>query len=176
MKSIKKIIIIIITILFGEIIVYLYGDVLKLKEVVKRTKSGFKKDLLLRMYEKRLYRSGSFIGYKCKIGLNPVFPHGIQGIFISNDAVIGNDCVIFQQVTIGSNSIPGHKRQGSPNLGKNCYIGAGAKIIGKLTIGDNCRIGANCVVVKDVPANCVVVQESSRIIQKENLDNKFYIN
>ena len=78
-------------------------------------------------------------------------------MFISGDAQIGKACVIFQQVTIGSNRTPGSKHWGAPIIGDNCYIGAGAKIIGNVKIGDNCRIGANAVVTKDVPSNSTIV-------------------
>lgn len=56
-------------------------------------------------------------------------------------------------------------------IGDNVFVGAGAKIIGPITIGDNCRIGANACVYKDVPANCVVVGNPMRIIQREVLNN-----
>jgi serine O-acetyltransferase len=106
----------------------------------------------------------------------PVFPHGVKGIFVSGGARIGENCVIFQQVTIGSVTHPDAKRAGSPQIGDNVYIGAGAKIVGQVTVGDNVRIGANAVVYKDVPDNCVVVGGEQRVIQKsESLDNRFYV-
>ena len=105
---------------------------------------------------------------------NIVFPHGIYGIFISQGAQIGDNCTIFHQVTIGSNTLPDSKYFGSPKIGKNVYIGAGAKIIGNVTIGDNVRIGANAVVTKDIPDNATVVQASPRIIlHNEVRDNRF---
>jgi len=64
---------------------------------------------------------------------------------------------------------------GAPKIGDNCYIGAGAKIIGNIVVGNNVRIGANAVVVEDIPDNSVVVMEKPRIIQKEEiLDNRFF--
>ena len=93
-----------------------------------------------------------------------IAPHGFYGIFISEKAKIGENCCIFQQVTIGENNIKGSKRYGAPVIGKNVYIGAGAKIIGNVIIGDNVRIGANAVVVDDVPSNSTVVMEKPRII------------
>ena len=57
---------------------------------------------------------------------------------------------------------------GAPEIGDNCYIGAGAKIIGNIVIGDNVKIGANCVAVEDIPNNCTVVLEKSRIIRRNN--------
>ena len=109
--------------------------------------------------------------YGAYIGLGA---HSFYGVFISTNAHIGKNVVIFQQVTIGSNTTVGSKNQGSPTIGDNVYIGAGAKIIGNCKIGNNCRIGANCIVTKDVPDNCVCVNRGLEIIQKEEvLDNTF---
>jgi len=102
-------------------------------------------------------------------------PHGNFGVFISGDAIIGKNCTIFQQVTIGSNMLIDSKTMGAPTIGDNCIIGVGAKIIGKLSIGNNCRIGANCVVTKDIPDNCTVVLNSPTIIQKDNTVNRIYM-
>ena len=103
------------------------------------------------------------------------FPHGINGIFISKGAKVGENCVIFHQVTIGSNTLKDSKRNGSPIIGDNVYIGTGAKIIGNVKVGNNCRIGANCVVVKDIPDNTTVVLGENRLIQhKQERDNRFY--
>mgnify|MGYP001148579872 FL=1 len=61
-------------------------------------------------------------------------PHGLSGIFISAGARVENGCTIFQQVTIGSNTMRGSKKCGAPVIGERVYIGAGAKIIGGITI------------------------------------------
>lgn len=91
----------------------------------------------------------------------PHFPHGLYGVIVSKNAKIGKNCTIFHQVTIGE----GHG--GAPNIGDNCYIGAGAKIVGNINIGNNVRIGANCIVIEDIPDNCTVVMDKPRIILKE---------
>lgn len=104
----------------------------------------------------------------------PCFPHKLFGIFISRGAIIGKNCVIFQQVTIGSNLLIDSKTIGFPKIGNNVYIGAGAKVIGNITIGNNVRIGANCVVTESVPSNSVVVLPKPRVIQRENLDNRYF--
>ncbi|MBC8585787.1 serine acetyltransferase [Oscillospiraceae bacterium NSJ-64] len=122
-------------------------------------------------YSHYFMRRGSFIGLGSQMETTPCFPHGVQGIFISEKARIGKDAVIFQQVTIGSNSLKNSAGYGAPVLGNNVYIGAGAKIIGRVTIGNNCRIGANAVVYQDMPDNSVAVCAPTRILQKENLDN-----
>lgn len=116
------------------------------------------------IYATYMSRNHFFIGINTKFKESPVLPHGVNGIHISNQAIIGKNVTIFQQVTIGSNTIPGHTFFGSPIIGDNVYIGAGAKIIGKVKIGDNCRIGANAVVVKDMPSNTVAVAAPTRFI------------
>lgn len=101
-------------------------------------------------------------------------PHGLCGIFISCGAQVGKGCTIFQQVTIGSNTMPDSKKRGAPVIGDHVYIGAGAKIIGGITIGNDVRIGANCIVTEDIPANSTVVMEKPRIITYEQpRDNTF---
>ena len=115
-----------------------------------------------------------FIGEGALFRDTPVLPHGLNGIHISSKAVIGSNVTIFHQVTIGSNTIQGHKRYGSPAIGDNVYIGAGAKIIGNVTIGENCRIGANAVVVKDMEPNTVAVSAPTRFIKSSRyLTNVF---
>ena len=104
----------------------------------------------------------------------PTFPHGFSGIFVSEGAKIGKNCVIFHQVTIGSNTLPGSAGQGFPSLGDNVYIGCGAKIIGNVRIGNNVRIGANCVVTQDVPDNATVVLGKPRVIVRDTpQENRF---
>ena len=111
----------------------------------------------------------SSIGLKAAIKECPVFPHNIKGIFISHSAVIGKNCTIYQQVTIGSNAVKTSKTFGAPTIGDNCIIGAGAKIIGKVIIGHNVRIGANAVVANDVPDNATVILPPMRVIKKDSL-------
>ena len=121
---------------------------------------------------------GCYIGIDAELEDKPVFPDGgPMGVFISNSAHIGKRCVIFQQVTIGSNMLKDSKRRGAPIISDGVYIGCGAKIIGNVSVGENARIGANCVVVKDVPANSVTIIRNIETIQKEEvLDNTFVSN
>ena len=148
-----------------------FGDYWALKEHLRKKPSP----LLKQAYEKYFMRYGSYVGIGSRIAGRPYFPHGCVGVFISNDAVIGKDAVIFQQVTIGSNTLPDSKRPGSPTIGDGAYIGAGAKIIGGITVGDHCRIGANAVVVKDMPPHSVAVCSPTQVIRKEGLDNTFRV-
>lgn len=131
--------------------------------------------LLWRACDRWFQDQGSYVGRAAQIAGTPCFPHGCSGVFISKNAVIGRDAVIFQQVTIGSNTLPGTKRPGSPTIGDGVYIGAGAKIIGGVTIGDSCRVGANAAVYQDMPPHSVAVCAPTQIIRKENLDNTFRV-
>ncbi len=129
---------------------------------------------LLDAYDEYFAAQGSWIGYRSQFDGIPCFPHGHFGIFVSNGASIGKNAVIFQQVTIGSNSLKGSNGAGSPHIGANVYIGAGAKIIGNVIVGDNCRIGANAVVYRSMPPHSVAVCAPTRIIEKSALDNRYY--
>ena len=99
----------------------------------------------------------AFIPPTLYIPRSVTFPHGISGVFISVGAKIGENCVIFQQVTIGSNTLEGSRRQGSPTLEDNVFVGAGAKIIGGDTIGAGSRVAAGCALSEDVPADSTVL-------------------
>lgn len=120
------------------------------------------------------------VRYNCEIPItaivpnDTIFPHGLNGILISKGAKIGQGCTIFQQVTIGSNTLKDSKSIGSPIIGNNVYIGAGAKIIGGVKIGNNVRIGANAVVVEDIPDNSTVVIPKNKVILHDSVrDNTF---
>ena len=94
---------------------------------------------------------GTHLGYGAKFKSPPKLPHGLYGIIVSHRAVIGENCTIFHQVTIGEG------KGGALIIGDNVLIGAGAKIIGNIHVGSGARIGVNAVVVHDVPENGVVV-------------------
>lgn len=79
-------------------------------------------------------------------------------VVIHPDASIGPNCLIFQQVTIGTRG-PG----GAPTIAGHVDIGAGAKILGPVTIGEHAVIGANAVVLTDVPAHCMAVGIPAKI-------------
>lgn len=101
-------------------------------------------------------RYAAFIPPTLHIPRSTVFPHGISGVFLSVNCVLGENCVIFQQVTLGSNTLEGSKRQGSPILEDNVFVGAGVRIIGKVTIGAHSRIAAGTALSTDVPPNTTV--------------------
>lgn len=117
---------------------------------------------------------GSSIAWNAEFGGEPCFPHGERGIFISGGAKIGRNCVIFQQVTIGSNTVAGSRGFGSPTVGDDCYIGAGAKIIGNVRIGNRVRVAANATVLRDVPDDSVVMMSVPELRSTSRNDNRFY--
>lgn len=129
---------------------------------------------LVRIYYAYLEKFGSWIGLDARFDGTPCFPHGCCGVFISGDAALGKNVVVFHQVTIGSNTLDDSAMAGAPVIGNDVYIGAGAKIIGRVVVGDHCRIGANAVVCRDMPPHSVAVPAPTRFIQKANLDNRFY--
>ncbi len=99
------------------------------------------------------------------IGRRVFIDHGF-GIVVGETAVIGDDCTIYQGVTLGGTStVRGAKRH--PTLARGVIIGAGAKVIGGFTIGENARVGSNAVVVKEVPAGATAVGNPARILHKE---------
>lgn len=95
----------------------------------------------------------------------------LNGIFIHKNASLGENCTIFQQVTVGANEHNAN-RSSAPQIGNKVYIGAGAKVIGDISIGDNVRIGANAVVTRSVPANMTVVGYN-RMIERKADDTLF---
>jgi serine O-acetyltransferase len=99
-----------------------------------------------------------------KIGRRFFIDHGM-GVVIGETAEIGDDVLMYHQVTLGGSSLARVKRH--PTIGNNVLIGMGAKIIGAVVIGDNCKIGANAVVNKDIPANCTVVGVPGRIVLRD---------
>jgi serine O-acetyltransferase len=80
-----------------------------------------------------------------------LIPHP-NGVVVHPDAHIGPNCLLFQQVTVGTGPVPG-----VPTLGGHVEVGAGARILGGVHIGDHARIGANAVVLSDVPAEGIAV-------------------
>jgi len=157
-----------------ELIIRSIGGFFSFRNVVNRTKSKTLRKFYRNIYLFYLHQNSSYIGLNTVFLNQPCFPHGINGIFISDDTVIGKNCVIFPNVVIGSNHFPDSRGLGDPHIGDNCFIGAGATIVGNVKIDDNCRIGANATVFKDVPSNSVVVSMEPRIIPRVSLDNKFY--
>lgn len=107
----------------------------------------------------------SYIPSSAKIAHGSVFAYGAIGVVIHSNAIIGKSCVIGQGVTIGaSEGYVSSETNKCPSIGDNCYIGAGAKILGDIRIGDACQIGAGAIVLKDVPSHSIVVGMPARVI------------
>jgi len=96
-----------------------------------------------------------------RIGEKFFIDHGM-GVVIGETSVIGDNCHLFQGVTLGGTSTKRAKRH--PTLGKSVVVGAGAKVIGAVTIGDGAKIGAGSVVVTNVPPNATVVGVPGHIV------------
>lgn len=98
------------------------------------------------------------------IGRRVFIDHGI-GVVIGETAVVEDDVLIYQQVTLGGVSLDKDTKR-HPTIKSGTVIGAGAKILGNITIGEKARIGANSVVVRDVPDNSTAVGIPARVIEK----------
>lgn len=99
------------------------------------------------------------------IGRRVFIDHGF-GVVIGETADVGDDCTIYQGVTLGGTSLSkGAKRH--PTLGRGVIIGAGAKVLGSFTVGEGAKVGSNAVVVKEVPAGATAVGNPARIIEKD---------
>jgi serine O-acetyltransferase len=97
------------------------------------------------------------------MGRRVFIDHGM-GVVIGETAEIGDDCTIYQGVTLGGTSLsPGTKRH--PTLGKGVVVSAGAKVLGGFTVGDGAKIGSNAVVIKEVPPGVTVVGVPGRIVE-----------
>lgn len=126
---------------------------------------------IARMLSQRAKRkTGVEIHPAAKIGRRLVIDHG-EGVVIGETVEIGDDCLIYQGVTLGGTGIFHGKRH--PTLGNNVMVGSGAKILGPFKVGDNARIAANAVVLHEVPANSTVVGVPGHVVRLngEKLDH-----
>lgn len=98
-----------------------------------------------------------------QIGRRLFIDHAM-GVVIGETTIIGDDCVLYQGVTLGGTGNENGKRH--PTLGNHVTVGTGAKVLGNIRIGDNVRIGGNSVVVKDVPSDCTVVGIPGRVVKR----------
>jgi serine O-acetyltransferase len=99
-----------------------------------------------------------------KIGKGLFIDHGM-GVVIGETAEIGDNCLLYQGVTLGGTGKDKGKRH--PTLGNNVMVGAGAKILGPFKVGDNSRIAANAVVLEEVPPNSTAVGIPARIVKRD---------
>jgi serine O-acetyltransferase len=98
------------------------------------------------------------------VGRRVFIDHGM-GVVIGETAEIGDECTIYQGVTLGGTSLyRGTKRH--PTLGRGVVVSAGAKVLGGFTVGDGAKVGSNAVVLKEVPAGATVVGIPGRIVEE----------
>ncbi len=98
------------------------------------------------------------------IGHRLFMDHGM-GIVIGDTAIVGDDVLLYQGVTLGGTGKEQGKRH--PTLGDRVVVGAGAKVLGNITVGDNCRIGAGSVVLRNVSSNSTIVGVPGHIVLKD---------
>jgi serine O-acetyltransferase len=103
--------------------------------------------------------SGADIPINTRIEGGLLIPHP-NGIVIHPDVKIGPNCLIFQQVTLGSDG------KGVPTIAGQVDIGAGAKVLGAVTLNERSKIGANAVVLQNVPARCTAIGIPARIVAR----------
>lgn len=116
--------------------------------------------------QRALRKTGIEIHPGAKIGKGLFIDHG-SGVVIGETAEIGDNCTIYQGVTLGGTGKDTGKRH--PTLGNNVMVGSGAKILGPFKVGDNSKIAANAVVLKEVPPNCTAVGVPANIVIKDGI-------
>lgn len=100
------------------------------------------------------------------LGKGLFIDHGM-GVVIGETAIVGDNCTIYQGVTLGGTSLSHGKRH--PTLGSNVTVGVNAAVLGAITLGDNAKVGGGSVVVKDVPPNSTVVGVPARIVMQDGI-------
>lgn len=109
-------------------------------------------------------RTGIEIHPGAKIGKGFFIDHG-TGVIIGETTIIGDNCTLYQGVTLGGTGKEHGKRH--PTLGNNVMVSAGAKVLGSFKIGDNSKIGAGSVVLEEVPPNSTVVGVPGRVVKRK---------
>lgn len=108
------------------------------------------------------HKTGVEIHPAAEIGKGLVIDHGM-GVVIGETTIIGDNCTLYQGVTLGGTGKDTGKRH--PTLGNNVLVGAGAKVLGPFKVGDNARIAANAVVLSEIPANSTAVGVPARVVK-----------
>ena len=109
------------------------------------------------------HKTGIEIHPGAQIGKGLFIDHGM-GVVIGETTVIGDNCLLYQGVTLGGTGKDKGKRH--PTLGDNVMVGAGAKVLGPINIGSNVKVAANAVVLSDIPENCTAVGVPARIARR----------
>lgn len=133
------------------------------------------------LYIKKIYFIAKFISHimrfftgieihpGAELGKGVFIDHG-NGVVIGETSKIGDDCIMYHGVTLGSRTSSNSKVKRHPTIGNGVIIGCGAKILGNITLGNGCKVGANSVVTKDVPDYCTVVNFNRIVnIKKEKM-------
>ena len=115
--------------------------------------------------QRAVRRTGIEIHPGAQIGKGLFIDHG-NGVIIGETTIIGDNCTLYQGVTLGGTGKEQGKRH--PTLGNNVMVSAGAKVLGSFKIGDNSKIGAGSVVLEEVPANSTVVGVPGRVVKRNN--------
>lgn len=116
-------------------------------------------------YNKLKYKFGFDIEFSTDIGAGFYLGHW-GGVVIHPQAVIGKNCNVSHQVTIGMDNSKG--ANAVPALGNNIYLAPGSKIFGKISLGDNCAVGANSVVNSDIPPGVTVAGVPAKVISEKD--------
>ncbi|MGN0679356.1 MAG: serine O-acetyltransferase EpsC [Oscillospiraceae bacterium] len=112
------------------------------------------------------HKTGIEIHPGAKIGKNLFIDHG-AGVVIGETTEIGDNCTLYQNVTLGGTGKDVGKRH--PTLGNNVMVGSGARVLGPFKIGDNSKIAANAVVLEEVPPNCTAVGVPARVVKRDGV-------
>ncbi len=110
-----------------------------------------------------LRRTGIEIHPAATIGRRLFIDHG-TGVVIGETAIIGDDCTLYQGVTLGGTGKDKGKRH--PTLGNHVMVGAGAKVLGPIEIGDHVRVAAGAVVLQDIPSDSTAVGVPARVVRR----------
>lgn len=133
------------------------------------------------LYRHKLYFLARFVSQRCRnktgieihpaaqIGKGLFIDHGM-GVVIGETTVIGDNCTLYQGVTLGGTGKDKGKRH--PTIGNNVTIGSGAKVLGPFTVGENSKIAAGAVVLSEVPPNSTCVGVPGRIVKIDNVKVK----
>lgn len=125
---------------------------------------------IARLISQRVRRkTGIEIHPGAKIGNRVFIDHGM-GVVIGETASVGDNCIIYQGVTLGGTGKDSGKRH--PSIGSYVTIGAGAKVLGPISIGDYSMVGAGSVVLKDVPNYSTVVGNPGRVVKRKVPDKE----
>ncbi|MCI5584193.1 MAG: serine O-acetyltransferase [Lachnospiraceae bacterium] len=116
--------------------------------------------------QRAVRKTGIEIHPGAQIGKGLFIDHG-NGVIIGETTIIGDNCTLYQGVTLGGTGKEQGKRH--PTLGNNVMVSAGAKVLGSFTIGDNSKIGAGSVVLSEVPPNSTVVGVPGRVVKRNNM-------